>query len=470
MKFAPKIYLLWIIILLFIACSGSLEKNNSEKGAGELINQAGKVVDEVTCRSNANYSYCLYLPGGFDSNKKYPLIIVFDAHARGKMAVERFKEAADSYGYIIVASNEARNGIQDINPIVNAIWDDVVNRFPIDNSRIYTAGFSGGARIAASVAVYKGGVKGVIGCGGGMPSPSQELKSKFDFISIVGLNDLNYQELKTLDKALSDNGFVCQMLTFNGGHEWPDSKTISKAVEWLDIMAIKQKLLPVNDNLVRNYSSYYADTINKLIKLGESYKAYLFYNIILKDLGGIYDIAEYQKSYDALLKDPKIDQNIKLSEKLKTEELSKQEQVISWFKTSSFSQLKNEVKRLQKLANNDNKEQMHQVKRIMGYMGMLSFLYTESALKSQNKENYEGFMEIYELLEPINPDISFFKACQAIMDKQPDKAIEYLKKSIELGFYDSNRLQTIGYFEELRARPEFDLLVIKSNENFNNQK
>ena len=52
------------------------------------------------------------------------------------------------------------------------------------------------------------------------------------------------------------------------------------------------------------------------------------------------------------------------------------------------------------------------------------------------------------------------------MDKQPDKALEYLQKAIELGFYDFYRMKSIGYFEELRTKPEFDLLLSRAKENF----
>jgi predicted esterase len=459
-----------ILCLLVISCSNSGHKKSSDENNQQIVFQQGKIVEKIQCRSNPNYSYAYYLPKSFSTNRKYPLIIIFDAHARAKMALNRFEEASDNYEYIIVASNDMRNGIQDINPIINAVWDDVVNRFPIDQSRIYTAGFSGGARIAASVAIYKGGVKGVIACGAGMPSPGQGIAKKFDYISIVGLNDLNYQELKTLDKALTDNEYVSQMLTFEGTHEWPDSKTISNAVAWLDLMAMKQKSIAVDDKLVRDYTKWYADTINNLIMKGENYQAYLDYNILLKDLDGLYDISDYKKSYNALLQNPQIEQYKSINEKLTKEELDKQQQILEWFKSSAFSSIKNEALRVQKLANSSNQLQVHHAKRLLGFMGMLSFLYTESSLNSQNQANYSGFMAIYELLEPKNPDIQFFKACQATMDNQAEKAMGYIQKAIDFGFYDVNRMQNIGYFDQLRTKPEFDILVSKARENFNKLK
>jgi hypothetical protein len=460
----------WAIFFCITASFSCNNTSKTEDDKNELIFKQGQIETRIACRTNSNFSYCLYVPSTIDLTKKHPIIIVFDAHARSKMAVERFKEAADNYGYIIVASDDARNGIPDINPIVNAIWEDVVNRLPVDVSRIYTAGFSGGARIASSVAVYKGGVKGIIACGAGMPAPEQQLSKKFDYISIVGLNDMNFQELQTLDSALAISGYTNQILTFNGSHEWPNSKTLSNAVAWLDLMAMKQKKIPINDKLVRDYTTWYADSINKLIMDGQNYRAYLFYNILLKDLEGLYDISTYKKSYEALLQNPQINQNKSLEKELKKEELDKQEQILNWYKSSAFSSIKSEVLKLQKTANSNGDLQVHQAKRLLGFMGMLSFLYTESSLNSQNQANYNGFMGIYELLEPKNSDIQFFKACQSAMENKPDKAMGYIQKAIDLGFYDVNRLKNIGYFEQLRVKPEFDVLVSKAQENFNKLK
>ena len=464
-KIKALILTVWCLFLSLTSCNQGGSGNTEEKD--EPFYKPGQIELKIQCRSNADFSYCLYTPSYLEVTKKYPLIIIFDAHARGKMAINRFKPAAEKYGYIIVSSNDARNGISDINPIVNALWEDVVNRLPVDVSRIYTAGFSGGARIAASVAIYKGGVKGVIACGAGMPSPEQQISKRFEYISIVGLNDLNYQELKTLDKALVKHNYTSEMLSFNGTHEWPDSQTLSLAVEWLELMAIKSKSIPVNDKLVRDYSVYYADTINNLIKNGDNYQAYLLYNLILRDLEGVYDISDYKKSYQALLQNPQIEQFKKIDENLNKEELDQQQQILDWFKQASFSPLKNEVNKLQKSENAGNFLQKHQVKRLLGFMGMLSFLYSENSLNSQNQDKFKSYMEIYEMLEPKNSDIQIFKACQAMMDNQPEKALGYVQTAIDLGFYDVNRLQTLGYFEQLRVKPEFDILVSKAQENFN---
>jgi dienelactone hydrolase len=452
-------FLLLLTITSFTACNSDNQTQNQDKKTEKNDFEVGQVVKAVECRTNPEHTYSYYLPSSYKIEKKHPLLIVFDAQARGQLAVTKFKAAAEQFGYIVVGSNNARNGLRDINPVINSLWEDVMGRFSIDQKRVYTAGFSGGARIAASLAIYKGGIKGVIGCAGGMPSVGQEISKKFDFIGLIGLNDFNYQELRTLDKALTDNGFTNQLLTFEGGHHWPSPEVLSKAIQWLDLMNMKSGQIQIDDNLVRNYTTTYADTINQAIMTGKTYKAYQYYNILLKDLDGLYDISEYKKSYNELLKNPEIKKSIELEKKEKEAELEKQELLLGYFKSNNFDQIKKEIKGLKQ---NTTK---HLNNRLLGFIGMLSYLYTENAVNAQNQVAYNGFIEIYELVEPQNPDKECFKACQAMMENKKDLALQHLQTAISYGFHDFRKLQTIGYFEELRTQPEFDILVQKAVQN-----
>jgi hypothetical protein len=47
--------------------------------------------------------------------------------------------------------------------------EDLKQRFAVDDSVIYLAGFSGGSRVAGSIALTEGTIAGVIGCGQDFP-------------------------------------------------------------------------------------------------------------------------------------------------------------------------------------------------------------------------------------------------------------------------------------------------------------
>src|SRR5262245_33774455 len=105
----------------------------------------GKVNERVVCLKDASQSYALYLPPNYAPDRQWPILYAFDPGARGVRPVERFKDAAERYGYIVVGSNNSRNGPGvPLTEIIRALFDDTQARFPIDQKRVYTTGFSGG--------------------------------------------------------------------------------------------------------------------------------------------------------------------------------------------------------------------------------------------------------------------------------------------------------------------------------------
>src|SRR5216117_587568 len=101
----------------------------------------GKVIPKVTCAANSQQSYALYLPSQFSPSKRWPIIYAFDPAARGQLAVETIRAAAEKYGYIVVGSNNSHNGAEAASTeSAKAMWQDTQQRFPIDEHRRYIAG------------------------------------------------------------------------------------------------------------------------------------------------------------------------------------------------------------------------------------------------------------------------------------------------------------------------------------------
>src|SRR6185503_4770057 len=125
------------------------------------------IVEKVVCATNPEQSYALFLPPGYTPEKKWPILYAFDPLGRGSVPVKLFQDAAKEFGFIVVGSNNSRNGIE-LNDIVETLWSDTHQRFAIDERRVYTTGFSGGARVASAIALnYRGAVAGVIAASGG---------------------------------------------------------------------------------------------------------------------------------------------------------------------------------------------------------------------------------------------------------------------------------------------------------------
>src|SRR6202000_2250489 len=114
----------------------------------------GKVIASVTCKSDPTQSYAVYIPARGNKGA-LPVVYFFDPHGDGALPLNKYRSLAESYGFILVGSNNSKNG-NDWNTTENSwrhVADDTKNRLKIDGSRVYTCGFSGGAKVASYIAL-----------------------------------------------------------------------------------------------------------------------------------------------------------------------------------------------------------------------------------------------------------------------------------------------------------------------------
>ena len=72
--------------------------------------QRGTIIDPVRCADDPAQTYALFLPSTYSPERQWSLLFAFHPAARGRLMVEKYQAAAEQYGYIIAASNNARNG------------------------------------------------------------------------------------------------------------------------------------------------------------------------------------------------------------------------------------------------------------------------------------------------------------------------------------------------------------------------
>jgi predicted esterase len=223
--------LLAFLVLLTGSCSGRAGSGNPRPGGLET----GKVIPNIKCSANPSYSYALYLPTGYTVGKIMPVYLAFDPSGRGTFPVTRYKELAEKYQFILAGSNDSRNGLpmQQIGQIAEALFAEIRTRFHADSTRIFLTGFSGGARVACIIGMFGNKVKGVIGCGAGIPETEQQQLNTFDYFVITGEADPNLSEMIVQDQALTQAGWKHQILVIPGGHEWPPITEMDKAVCWM---------------------------------------------------------------------------------------------------------------------------------------------------------------------------------------------------------------------------------------------
>ena len=239
----------------------------------------GQIIEKLVCASVPDQSYALYLPSNYSPDRKWPILYAFDPRARGRVPLERFKDAAEQYNWIIVGSNNSRNGpFQQTVDAWNAIVKDTHERFAIDDERVYATGFSGGARAAIYLAARCSEcIAGVIACGAGFPAgmtPSPTLH--FAVFMVAGVEDFNFPEVKDLDDALAKTGMTHRLETFVGRHVWAPASVATEAVECLELTAMKAGKRTREDRLI---AALRQKTLERASALGEAKKLYDAYQV-----------------------------------------------------------------------------------------------------------------------------------------------------------------------------------------------
>jgi predicted esterase len=196
----------------------------------------GQLTEKVVCRSNADQSYAIYIPSKYNAQKPWPILYCLDPGARGRVPVERFAQAAEKLGFIVVGSNNSRNGPIDIaRQAIDAMLDDTMARFAIDDKRIYATGFSGGSRTALQWA-RGGSIAGVIACGAafsGDTAGAVPKDARFPIFAATGVDDFNYHEMHAMSLELAKRGIPNRFAEFNGGHEWLPAELAMQALQFL---------------------------------------------------------------------------------------------------------------------------------------------------------------------------------------------------------------------------------------------
>jgi predicted esterase len=241
--------------------------------------QAGVLLAHQTCVAKPDQSYAVYLPSQYNPGKRWPIIYAFDPAARGNVPVELMKDAAERHGYIVVGSNNSRNGSWKIEAeAAQAVLEDTHERLSLDDHRVYFAGFSGGARVASQIAQRCKCAAGVLLNGAGFSlgaPPSRDVT--FAVFAAVGNFDFNYPEVAQLDDKLQEAGFPHVLRHFDGPHQWGPASLMEEALAWFRLVAMKQSREPRDDAFIATQIAEATVRSRAFEQSGDSYAAWREY-------------------------------------------------------------------------------------------------------------------------------------------------------------------------------------------------
>jgi predicted esterase len=431
----------------------------------------GTVHGSVTVTADPTNSYALYLPSAYSLAKRWPLLLVFDPFARGEVSVKLFHEAAEKYGFIVAGSNNSRN-FQDPSAAIRALWADVKERYAIDPRRIYTAGLSGGARVASSVAMAcKSCIAGVIANGAGLPNgattPGPEVA---DWFLVAGMTDFNYPELLHLKEALDARNAASRFVVYDGPHNWMPKEFAERAVAWLQLRAMVKGLAPVDKEFVaKQFENRLAEAVSAQ-KAGDILAATRDYRDIAQDFSTFRDV----KEQDALAKSLAASEEFRKAAKNEKAVLDLQDEVTRKVGNlvAGISERPDDraafVSQLQSTVNdvylNQKQESVPALKQAIERGLASAFSFTaESGQQAMLKKDYLAAKDMFQAGETILPDsawASYLVATAAAQLGEKKQAIQELKKALEKGMTNAKALEDSA-FDRIRSEEGFKEISAK---------
>jgi tetratricopeptide (TPR) repeat protein len=275
--------------------------------------ERGVVHSGIAARPDPTQTYDLYLPTAFDPVRRWPLLMVFDPRSRGKLAAEIFVPGAERFGWIVASSNNTRSDgpMEPNSRAVNAMFPDLMARLPVDDRRIYAGGFSGGAMVAWVVGARTGQLAGVISVGGRAVEGFADQPPDFALWAAAGRHDFNHHPTRSLDE-LAGRGLRAHRLEFfEGEHAWFSAEEASRALAWMEVVAMREGRRPADAALVERLLAEDLAGAEALLTTSHGLSALRRFRAVADTFRGLAEIAPIERRAEALEIDPAVRRELK---------------------------------------------------------------------------------------------------------------------------------------------------------------
>jgi len=390
------------------------------------------------CKLDSKNTYEVYIPERNNIVEKLPLLVIIDAHGSGKFALDKFKQGANQYRAVIIASNLIKNGFEGYEGVIQTLIEDVRQKYPIGEI-VFMTGFSGGARMALGYALAHQ-LNGLILCGA-LANADQIRAIRCPVISISGMDDFNF--IETAQYLFQENltpGNLKIELT-NASHNWPESLTLTNALGFLRLSCQAADITILPKSQLKIYCQNQQSKINSLQQKGEFLKAALVARNMAstepfksdKTFASTYDMLKINTNYNSQLS--------RLEKELKFE-ISVRQPYLEAFQTKDTMWWKNEIRTTEgKITTEKDSYTKDTYKRIKGFLGIASYSLCKNAVKAQNVEVLNKILSIYRILEPENPDMFYFSSFPYFWKGNNKATISMVKKALTAGFSDMGQLK-----------------------------
>jgi len=390
------------------------------------------------CSADTLQSYWIAVPANGDSVNNKPLIIAFDPHGDGKLAVDSLSGAVTELGYIVAGSNVIRNGYENMENAFATLTGDILKRYNVDRKRMYAVGFSGGGRFAQILSQMYPDIKAVISIGAGsIFNKSAQPVNKLPVLFLAGNQDFNYMEINNSIETMRSMGFLCYFLEFKGKHEWPPKMIMDEALKWFEFDDCRRNKKKENDPLIKDYLENIREKAGKLEADGDILQACQEYEKGIAFLSGLVNTKSLSKEIESLKKSKTYTVQMDKKEYAHNLEIRLQQGYIQALNQKDTAWWRNEIRNLNSELQEEQDPYINSALcRIKNFISMASYSFCNEAFRSKKLERAARLIDIYRTVDPDNPDVYYFIALYYSASGKPNIAKEYYRQAVSKGFTD----------------------------------
>lgn len=444
----------WILsLILTTSCGGNDTHFTNLKGVEFNI---GQVYDSVKVIAEQSISYAIYFPKGY--NKKTPVLFLLDPHADGSLPVNKYASLADKYNYILVGSNNSKNGLLGETSLhyIKSTIGDVKSRFEFDQKRMFIGGFSGGAKMALIFAEQMPEIIGAVACGGSLPIVTDK-EPTFYFAGIVGNRDFNYLEMRQTYSLFDKYGFDYTANVFNGKHEWPPIASFEVALIGFDIYSAKLKRKDLSDKYLDQVTQQINDSVALYEKKNLRLDEYETYQQGRRWLYGLKPVIDIQKAIATLTQTPEFNQQLTNRQKAIQGEVTLRGEFVRAIEQRDFAWWTTEVTKIKENTTDNDRYLVKQ--RLLSYISMASFMLIKNDLNDNMLDDAFDKIKIYELVDPENPDVYLMYAKYYLLENDLGQMKNSFKKAQDKGFVKADAYAADSDWTGLLNHPEIKALL-----------
>ncbi len=434
----------------------------------------GEIVERVVSLSDSTQSYALYLPSDYNTNLRWPVLIVMDPGGRAMLGLRLFQPAAERHGYVVLSSYDTRSD-QTVEPnqvAMRAMLGDIQRTISVDVQRLYLAGFSGTARMGWLFAdQLVGHVAGLIGFGGGQPGGALltlfDPETSFGFFGGAGTTDFNYEEMRALDAWLDQIDLPHRFQYFDGSHSWPPEELCSEAIDWMQLLAMKTGLQPRDDAWLEETFGSRLEQARALEGSGEVYEAFVRYRAISEDFAGLLDIGDVAVKTAELERDRSVRRTVDRMEDLTEWQNDYDERTFFPFienyrTTGGLPSLERATRQLRieelerRVADPEDRLESDAAVRLLEHVFVRTAYYEPvDFMEAGEFERALGIALIAGRIKPGHPYVCRSLARAQAQLGRVEEALQALECLVAAGAVSAEYLRQDAYLEPLRAEPAF---------------